>query len=436
MRILVAGAGVSGIGVQHMLQSSRDEVVIVDERPEYLHPDEVNLDEFDFLVTSPGWRPDHPFLVEAAKHLEVMDDIELAWRLDQQSFFGEPHVWLGITGTNGKTTTTGMLNTIFQHNGYKSLAVGNIGTPIGDAMTSDARVLCVELSSFQLHWTSTLAPHAGCLLNLADDHLDWHGSFENYADDKAKLLHAQTAIINADDPKVLEAVERNNIQDVVGFTLGEPQPGQVGIVDGQVIDRAFGSAEPLFHVDDVPVAGRAGLVDALAAATIARSQGVKDIAGGLRKFEVAKHRGQIVHRAGNATFVDNSKATNPHAVLAALDGVENILWIGGGQLKGADCEELVTTHGPHMRAAFLLGKDREILVEALSRHFPHLPIHVTDSTDPEEAMRDLLEAMRPYIEEGPANVCLAPAAASLDMYSGMSERGDIFAALARELYPC
>ncbi|MDO4911113.1 MAG: UDP-N-acetylmuramoyl-L-alanine--D-glutamate ligase [Corynebacterium sp.] len=456
MRVLVAGAGVSGQGVAQMLAPLGDDVVIVDERPEYLHPDEVNPADFDVLVTSPGWRPDNPFLVAAAKQVEVIDDIELAWRLDQQGLFGRAHTWLGVTGTNGKTTTTGMLNTIMQTAGYKSLAVGNIGTPIGEAMWSDATVLCVELSSFQLHWSNSVEPAAGCLLNLADDHLDWHGSFEAYADAKAKLLHAQTPIINADDPAVAAAVARNNFHDTVGFTMGEPQPGQIGVVDGQVIDRAFGLGEVLFNVSDVNVPGTAGLMDAIAAAAIARSQGVpaQTIALGLSRFEVAKHRGQIVHRvpvqgssaqSGSAqgdsaapmtVFIDNSKATNPHAALAALSGLDNILWIGGGQLKGADVEELVLTHGPHMRAAFLLGQDREILVEALGRHFPHLPVHITDSQDPEEAMRDLLVAMRPYVEDGPCTVALAPAAASLDMFTGMSERGDIFATLARELYPC
>lgn len=467
MRVLMAGAGVSGVGVARMLAAlDHVELSFVDDQragEEISIPggcygagkqagkyncyasEDINYADFDMIVTSPGWRPDNPFLFKACTQsdIEVMGDVELAWRLDQQGIFGDPHIWVGVTGTNGKTTTTAMLTEMFQADGYKAAAVGNIGYAIGEALISPERidVLCVEFSSFQLHWSKSIDAAAGCVLNLAEDHIDWHGSFDNYADDKIKLLHSRIPIINADDPAVLQACERNAIKDTVSFTMNEPQPGQIGIKNGFFYDRAFSRGQEICSVDILNIIGSAVRYDALAAMSIALSQGVRPdaIKKALSSFELAPHRGQIIHRSEGAIFVDNSKATNPHAVLSALDGIDNILWFAGGQLKGAHIDEVIAAHGPHMTAAFILGVDRDIFVESLSRQFPFLPIHVSDSTDPHDAMQELCEAARPYIdharEEGSTvYACLAPASASLDMYSGMGQRGDIFTHFMRALY--
>ena len=198
-----------------------------------------------------------------------------------------------------------------------------------------------------------------------------------------------------------------------------------------LVDRAFGGGV-LASAEGISPAGPAGVYDALAAAALARSQGVEPqaIARALDTFEVSGHRGQVVHEHNGVAFVDNSKATNPHAADAALRGQSGVHWVAGGQLKGADVAELVREHAPRMAAAYLMGVDREVMRQALLDARPDLPIVVTDSTDPVAATEELVAAAAAAAQPG-QSVVLAPAAASLDMFTGMGQRGDLFADAAR-----
>ncbi|OEX92826.1 UDP-N-acetylmuramoylalanine--D-glutamate ligase [Corynebacterium sp. BCW_4722] len=449
--VLVAGAGVSGIGAAELLQAAGARFKVVDDNPggraraEALGFDTLSGEgarasfaDFGLVVTSPGWRPDAQLLIDAkAAGLDVIGDVELCFRLDRAGVFGPPRDWLVVTGTNGKTTTTGMLAAMMieagKDTGKRAGACGNIGVAVGKALLAPERldVLVAELSSFQLHWSSQLVPDAGVLLNLADDHIDWHGSFDAYAEVKAKVLRAPVAVAGVDDAEVRRLAEATGRDDIVGFTASAPDDGQVGVENGRIVSRIGSSRVDVASAEGIQPPGLAGVLDALAATAVALSQGAKPehVQRALEAYQVAGHRGAVVHSAGGVDWVDNSKATNPHAADSALTGAGDVVWIAGGQLKGAAVDAVVKAHAQQFRAVALLGVDRELIRESVARVAPEVPIFVTDATDPVQAMEEVVAYAASKARPGDT-VLLAPAAASLDMFSGMSARGDAFAAAA------
>lgn len=441
--VLVTGAGISGVGIARLLADLNVDVLIADTNETArdramevadvagIHPDQAlaELSRFSCVVTSPGWRPDTPLLRAAqAVGLEVLGDVELCYRLDRASVFGPPRTWMVVTGTNGKTTTTSMLASIMQHAGYQAEAVGNIGVSVAEAVSAPQRidVLVAELSSFQLHWSSQLVPDVGVLLNLAEDHIDWHGSMAAYAAAKAKVLAAPLAIAGLDDALVQQYVTT----PVMGFTMHPPQVGQVGVTDGTIVDNLHGTPRNIVPVAGLEPPGPAGIYDALAA-TAAAVALVPDlqpsvIAQALQSFKVAGHRGQQVAEARGIVAIDNSKATNPHAADSALAGHDSVIWVAGGQLKGAEVDALIARHAHRLKAVALIGVDRNIIRESVEKHAPGVPIFVTDDTDPQSAMDAVCAWAVTQASSGDA-IVLAPAAASLDMYTGMGQRGVLFA---------
>lgn len=441
--VLVPGAGISGVGIARLLADLNVDVLIADANETArdramevadvagIHPDQAmtELSRFSCVVTSPGWRPDTPLLQAAqAAGLEVLGDVELCYRLDRASVFGPPRTWMVVTGTNGKTTTTSMLASIMQHAGYQAEAVGNIGVSVAEAVSAPQRidVLVAELSSFQLHWSSQLVPDVGVLLNLAEDHIDWHGSMAAYAAAKAKVLAAPLAIAGLDDALVQQYVTT----PVMGFTMHPPQVGQVGVTNGTIVDNLHGTPRNIVPVAGLEPPGPAGIYDALAA-TAAAVALVPDlqpsvIAQALQSFKVAGHRGQQVAEARGIVAIDNSKATNPHAADSALAGHDSVIWVAGGQLKGAEVDDLIARHAHRLKAVALMGVDRNIIRESVEKHVPGVPIFVTDDTDPQSAMDAVCAWAVTQASSGDA-IVLAPAAASLDMYTGMGQRGVLFA---------
>jgi UDP-N-acetylmuramoylalanine--D-glutamate ligase len=387
-------------------------------------PDGVQL-----VVTSPGWPPTHPLFTDAARRgLEVIGELELAWRLRSD----RPAQWLVVTGTNGKTTTVRMLESILHAAGLRARAVGNVGVSIIDAVldAEQYEVLAVEASSYQLHWSSTIRPAAGVLLNLAPDHLDWHGSMAAYEQAKTAVWAGRIAIGNLDDARVAELLPSGG----VGFTLGRPEPGQLGVIDGELVSNAFGDVrQRLADAAAVHPAGAHNVANALAAAALARAHGVDPlaIAEGLTNFVPDPHRNELVLTRDGVIWVDDSKATNPHAAHASLTAYPRVVWIAGGQLKGVDVSELVREVADRLVGAVLLGADRAEVAAALARHAPEVPVIVVDTTD-DGAMTEVVRAAARLARPGDA-VLLAPAAASYDMFSGYAARGDAFAAAAREL---
>ncbi|GAB3274864.1 UDP-N-acetylmuramoyl-L-alanine--D-glutamate ligase [Parasphingorhabdus pacifica] len=440
-RVLVAGAGVSGRSAAEALLAEGAAVTVTDgsedrlaalaslgsRGAEFVAGLSEPPQETDLVVTSPGWRPEAPLLAAAAQAgIEVIGEVELAWRLDQQKF--EPATWLAVTGTNGKTTTVGMLESILRASGADAVACGNVGLPVVDAVRAGHRVLAVELSSFQLYWSESLAARAAVVLNLADDHLDWHGSAAAYGSAKARVYrHGAIAVHNADDEPSAWLSSAVDDTERVAFTASEPVQGQLGVVDGTLLDRAFGTAVPLATLADVHPAGPHNVANALAAAALARAYGVEPdaVAEGLRAFEPGAHRSIPVAEAAGVTYVDDSKATNPHAAAAALRAHSRVVWIAGGLLKGADAEELVAANADRLDAVVLIGQDRARFAEALARHAPEVPVREVEAGD-DTGMRQAVVVARELATPGSV-VLLAPAAASMDMFTDYAHRGRAFA---------
>jgi UDP-N-acetylmuramoylalanine--D-glutamate ligase len=392
------------------------------------------------VVTSPGWRPDAPLLAAARDAgIPVIGDVELAWRLRPVLPGGPAQPWLGVTGTNGKTTTVRMLAAMLQAAGLRAAAAGNVGTSAVEAVTEPVpyQVLAVELSSFQLHWSSSLRPLAATVLNLAADHIDWHGDLESYARAKGRIFAPGTiAVCNAEDAwSVRLAAEAQGLARVVAFRSGPPGPGELGVADGALVDRAFADAQILAQVSDVRPAAPHNVANALAAAALARAYGVPAdaTAAGLHAFQPEPHRITLVARVGEVTYVDDSKATNPHAAAASLAAYPSVVWVAGGMLRGepADIEDLVAGAAGRLRAAVLLGRDRGIVAQALARHAPDVPVVELTGTDTGIMERVVSEAAA--VAAPGDTVLLAPAAASLDMFTSYGARGDAFAAAVRAL---
>ncbi|MDT4894757.1 MAG: UDP-N-acetylmuramoylalanine--D-glutamate ligase [Pseudonocardiales bacterium] len=444
--VLVCGAGVAGESAARALISRAARVLLSDRAESdavrrLVHggvtfvgaPDELP-DRVDVVVTSPGWHPDHPLLVDARRRgVEVMGEVEFAWRLRGPG--AAP--WLGITGTNGKTTTARMLESILRASGARALAVGNVGVSIIDAVTADEPydVLAVEVSSYQLHWSSTVAFDAGALLNLAPDHLDWHRTMAAYAQAKARIWNAEVAIGNLGDAQVAAMLASAPAARRVGFVGGPPVRGQLGVDAGELVDAAFGPPTRLVAASEVRPAGAHNVANALAASALARAHGVdaEAVAAGLRAFVPDPHRNQVVEIRGGVQWVDDSKATNPHAAHASLGAYDRIVWIAGGQLKGAPVDELVAAVADRLVGVVLLGADRAEISDALRRHAPDLPVIDVSSTD-DGAMTEVVRAAAGLARPGDT-VLLAPAAASYDMFTGYAARGDAFAAAIGRLVP-
>nr|WP_051992222.1 UDP-N-acetylmuramoyl-L-alanine--D-glutamate ligase [Mobilicoccus pelagius] len=399
------------------------------------------LQGIDLVVTSPGWRPTTPLFVAAdAWGIPVWGEVELAWRMRPEG--AAP--WVTITGTNGKTTTVQMLHSIFTAAGLRSRAVGNVGTPIMEAVLDPEPydVLAVELSSFQLHWQNSVSPVASVCLNLAPDHIDWHGSYEEYVAAKGRV-YANThvaCVYNVEDAATEKLVEDADVVEgcrAVGFTLGTPGLSMVGVVEDVLADRAFveerrTAAAELGTVADLQRGSitppRHVVANALAAAALARAVGVEPVAvrDGLRVFTPEAHRIAEVARSGDITWIDDSKATNPHAATASLQAFDPVVWIAGGLLKGADVDDLVRDNAHRLRGAVLLGRDRARLAEALARHAPEVPVVDVEQTDTGAMTRIVAEAAA-LARPGDV-VLLAPAAASMDMFRNYEVRGEEFAA--------
>ncbi|MCZ2847624.1 UDP-N-acetylmuramoyl-L-alanine--D-glutamate ligase [Modestobacter sp. VKM Ac-2978] len=461
--VLVAGLGVSGAAAARVLLARGDDVLLTDATEPAVLAELVAAgarwlgalseppEDVDLVVTSPGWRPDSPLLrTAAARGVEVIGEPELAWRLRIAAPGAEPAPWFAVTGTNGKTTTVTMLEAVLLAAGRRAVAAGNVGRPLIEVVTArDADgtpahdAIAVELSSFQLHWSSSIAPAGACVLNVADDHVDWHGSFDAYRDAKALLLRlAPVAVADAGDPVASGLVGGH--RHPVTVTLGEPERGQLGVRAGALVDRAF-SAEPagevLVELDALQVRGPHNTVNALAAAALARVAGVDAAAvgRGLAGFRGGAHRNVLVGTVDGIDFVDDSKATNPHAAGASLAAYPRVVWIAGGLLKGADVDPLVAAVAPRLAGVVLLGRDREVLARSLARHAPSVPRTVVPSgddggvvTDGDSVMREVVAAAVQLARPGDT-VLLAPAAASMDVFTDYAHRGRAFADAVRAL---
>ncbi len=400
-------------------------------------------EQVDLVVTSPGVPPTAPLLRAADERgVPVWGEVELAWRLRDRE---HPGRWLCVTGTNGKTTTVQMLGSILRAAGVSAVVCGNVGLPLVEAVMDPEPydVYAVELSSFQLHYTSSMAAHAAAVLNVAEDHLDWYSSMADYASDKGRIYERVTTacVYNVADPATEQLVRDADVMEgarAVGFTLGTPGIGMLGVVDDVLADRAFvdereHSAAELCTVADLASPAPHVVANALAAAALARSVGVPAAAvrEGLRSFRPDGHRIADLGQVREVRYVDDSKATNPHAAMSSLQAYDPVVWVAGGLAKGARFDDLVRAVRARLRGVVLLGRDHAVIADALARHAPDVPvIHVEDG---ETSVMDRVVGAAAELAEPGDTVLLAPGCASMDMFANYGARGDAFAESVQRL---
>ncbi|GER24372.1 UDP-N-acetylmuramoylalanine--D-glutamate ligase [Zafaria cholistanensis] len=481
LRVVVAGLGLSGFSAADTLVELGARVVVIDgadteanrARADTLeivgaaavllgtaHVADLPLVEgepAELVIASPGWNPRHPVLAAAAEAgIPVWGDVELAWRVRERAGRRTAE-WLAVTGTNGKTTTVGMVESMLRAAGLRAVAAGNVGTPILDAVRDPEGydAIAVELSSFQLHHTHTMSPLASVVLNLAEDHIDWHGSYAEYVAAKAKIYERTrvAAVYNVEQAETERLVEDAEVVEgcrAVGFTTGIPAVSMLGVVEGLLVDRAFiedrrTSAAEMATLEDLgEVAPRHTVANALAAAALVRAYGVEPraVREGLRAFDPGAHRIQPVARRGDILWINDSKATNPHAAAASLGAFASVVWIAGGLSKGVDYDDLVAAHAERLRTVVLIGTDTAALRAALQRHAPQVPVieAAVGETGQEraqtargtEVMAAAVAAAASVAAPGDT-VLMAPAAASMDQFASYAHRGNAFIEAVRAL---
>jgi len=438
-RVLIAGLGASGLAAARLAERDGARLVLTDRRPEeelaeelgglraidatFLggHPLE-SLDGVDLVVASPGIPADAPLFAEARRRgIPVVPEVEFAWRRRR----GSPLA--AVTGSNGKSTVTTLITAMLSAGGIRAAAGANLGTPASQLVLDggwDAWVL--EISSFQAELMTEMAPRVAVFLNLSEDHLERHPGLDAYRDAKLRLFARQgprdTAVLNLDDPHVagLRVPGRT-----VFFSVKKPADAWL---DGSMLRLGD---EPLLGEEELGIPGRHNVANALAAALAARELGAdRDaIAAALRRFEGLPHRHVTVFEARGVRWIDDSKATNVGATLAALGGYppHSVHLILGGLGKGQDFSILAPEVQRTARRVYLIGRDAPLIAAAL------------EGSAPLEMCGTLGGAVARARRQASAGetVLLAPACASFDQFSGYAERGDAFARLAaQEAGPC
>lgn len=441
-RALVVGLGVSGRAAAAALLEAGVEVTAVDEGTPAAAAEELrarggtawlearpedHLGEVGLVVLSPGVPESAPVVTAAAERgLPVWSEPELAWCL------ARPERLLGVTGTNGKTSVTELVTAMLTEGGIAAMACGNIGTPLVAVAAGAApgTVLVAELSSFQLRFCHRLRPAVGALLNVAPDHLDWHGDAERYARAKARLWQAQRAddwaVTNAADDTARRLAEAHAPGRVAAFSgRGPVEPPGVGIVDDGLVAELPGLSGRILETAALSAVAPHHLANVAAAAVVALLAGAEPaaVAAAAATFSPGRHRLERVARHGGVTWVDDSKATNPHAAAAALAAFDRVVWIAGGVAKGVGLGPL----GEHLggvRHAVLLGEAAPALAEVCAD--TGVPATRVGSMD--EAVQVAAGIARPG-----DTVLLAPACASFDLFDDYHDRGRRFAAAVRAL---
>ena len=428
-----------------------------------------SLDEVHTLVISPGLSPLDPalsafFALARERGIEVIGEIELFARaLKDLADQGHESRVLAITGTNGKTTVTAMTRHLLEQAGVSALAVGNISpaalTALCDALEGDAlpQVWVLELSSFQLDSTFTLRADAGVVLNISQDHLDWHGSMDAYVQVKQRLYSmCDVTLINRDDPAVMAMVPDATQESVRSFGLDKPALlGDMGLLsDGGMqwlvanepsdfdlpatglkkrnvpagpASRGKGSLKRLMPAEALQIKGRHNALNAQAALLLARTLGLgwAELLNGLRTYQGEPHRVELVRVLDGVQYLDDSKGTNVGATVAALRGFDQRVWlIAGGLGKGQDFEPLAVAAKQNVAEVFLIGKDAALIAAVLQAH--DVPHRLCDG------LESAVQAAAEQARSGDV-VLLSPACASMDMFKSYHHRGMCFVAAVTEM---
>jgi len=386
---------------------------------------------WDLCIASPGIPPHAPLMVSARAHCDsVISEIEFAYRRSACP-------WVAITGTNGKTTTTALVAHLLNCGGIPAKAVGNIGAPaieaVGDA--GDYEVLVAEVSSFQLALTSTFHPRVAVLLNITPDHIDWHGSLETYATDKAKVFAnlgpSDIAVIDVDDSgsaPFAESVAASGVP-VVRVSLDRAFPNGATVSSGTLVLETRGGVLRLVEASELLVKGPHNVSNSLAAAAAAHALGVSasDLQWGLRSFSPIEHRLEPAGDVAGVEWFNDSKATNPDAVIKAIAAFEDrpVVLLLGGRNKGNDFSDLARrVAGSTARAVVVFGESAPLLTDA----FEAAGMHVHVSVDLGHAVDTASTLAIP----GDA-VVLSPACASFDEFANYEQRGREFKRLVSQM---
>ena len=450
--VLILGAGVTGIAVARSLSAKGASILFADDQVESVEgfsvskTDQIDITGFSFLVISPGWKESHPLIAKAQEAgIRLVNEIDLAWSFRAELVPGQK--WIALTGTNGKTTTVEMAAAMLRAGGVSAIACGNVGTTVIESVESSEKyeVLVLELSSFQLHWLKEASFVAAAILNIAHDHLDWHGTFAEYARVKGSILdRTSTGIFNSADLEVVNQAAHWQGRKVF-FSLDTPAPGEIGIVEDLLVDRAFVSdpqeAAMLAEIVDVKPTVPHNVANALAAAGLVRALGVapEAVRSALQEFSLGRHRIEEVANVNGVSWVNDSKATNPHATAASLNSSLSSIWIAGGLAKGSEMRELIAKCKSRIKVAILIGTDRELIADELRSQAPEIEIvyvdapssYVRGGTD-NSLMEAVVKAAAERAKEGD-RVLLAPACASMDQFISYSDRGDRFAAAVKKV---
>jgi len=333
------------------------------------------------------------------------------------------------------------------HAGFSVAPCGNIGVPVLDAVRdpSGFDFFVVEISSYQLHSMRHVAPISSVCLNVAPDHLDWHGGFEEYVAAKAKVYSNTkvACVYNRADARTQRMVEEADVTEgarAIGFGLDSPGPSDFGLVEGILLDRAFlenrhAEALEITTVEQLRENGLHSphmLANILAASALARSVGasIDAVADAVKNFHVDAHRYETIAEVDGVTWIDDSKATNPHAADASLSANSTVVWIVGGLLKGVTIDDLVARHASRLKAAIVIGEDRRDLVRAFAQHAPDLPVVEVQTSETGTVMEIAVGIAATFVAHGDV-VLLAPAAASMDQFTDYADRGRLFAEAVR-----
>jgi UDP-N-acetylmuramoylalanine--D-glutamate ligase len=441
---LVVGFGVTGRAVSGYLAGAGDQVIVAEDAPTpdlrkaaaglgirlVESPDAAELASLlglvDQVVPSPGVPVDHQVYGLAARAgVAVRSEIELGWQRLKARGRDAPEL-VAVTGTNGKTTVTTLVTDMLARSGRHAAAAGNIGTPLVEAAGAEADVVVAEVSSFQLQFTEGFHPAVATWLNLADDHLDWHPSLDHYVRAKARIWAAQgpgdVAVLNADDPAVIAAAgeDRRGVPDgVERLTFSLSEEADYAVVDGVLVGPGRSA---ILAVSELPRSFPHDVANALAALATARAAGasIEGCRAALVSFSTLPHRLELIGEAGGVQWYDDSKATTPASVLAAVAGFESVVLIVGGRNKGLDLSVLGRAVPP-VRAVVAIG---EAAGEVAAAFAGRAQMAVAGG------MEDAVAAAGRMARAGDA-VLLSPGCASFDWYPGYAARGEHFTAAVR-----
>ncbi len=462
IRVCVVGFGVAGFAATDALLQMDAQVTVVDGASREKHQDKATLleilgaqfqfdddvtlpNDIDLVVLSPGVSPLAEIVQSAkARAVPIWGELELAWRLRD---LDNAAPWLAITGTNGKTTTTRMVESILaaKYGAENVRAAGNIGVPMCEVVMDPhpLAAIAVEVGAPQLPFVYSMSPAAAVCLNLAPDHIDLFGSFDEYRQAKARVYQNTSiaAIYNEQDVATEQMVEQADVIEgcrAVAFTVSIPHRSMVGLVDDILADRAFLSdrattALPIIDLGELPSSAPHNVQNALAAIALTRAIDVEPefIKAGLINWRAEPHRISHVAQINGVDYIDDSKATNTHAAFTSIRAYSSVVWIAGGLAKGQDFDELVEKSASRLRGVVLIGADQEVIADALSRIAPHVPVRQIHNTQ-DNVMASVVEQAAELAEQGDT-VLLAPGCASWDMFRDYAHRGDAFAHSVREL---